>query len=44
MRFEERERAEIVPGSAERHTGRVRQWVCPECDYFEELIEEDGAE
>lgn len=36
MRLSVREIQERTPGSS-RHTPRqVREWICPECDYFEE--------
>lgn len=40
MRVREREVVERVPGTAQTTTARIREWVCPECDYFEE--DEDG--
>jgi uncharacterized protein YlaI len=36
MRLSVREVQEKVPDSAQLRTRRVREWVCPECDYFEE--------
>ncbi len=39
MRLHVRERTERVPGSRESHTRRTAEWVCPECDYFEESEE-----
>jgi rubredoxin len=32
----EHERIETVPGTHEAHSRLVREWTCPECDYFEE--------
>ena len=29
-----------VPGNAAPSTPRTREWVCPDCDYFEEAEEE----
>jgi len=29
-----------VPGSTETKTSKFREWVCPECDYFEEAEED----
>jgi rubredoxin len=29
-----------VPGNPEPATRTVREWVCPDCDYFEEAEEE----
>ncbi len=31
-----REVRERVPGRTEPRTRQVREWVCTECDYFEE--------
>lgn len=36
MRLREREVVERVPGSPQTATTRFSEWVCPECDYFEE--------
>jgi YgiT-type zinc finger domain-containing protein len=36
MRLVVRERAERVPGNRQTTTREVREWVCPECDYWEE--------
>jgi hypothetical protein len=41
MRLVERTIVDRVPGSNEEKTAHVHEWVCPECDYFEE--KEDGA-
>lgn len=43
MRLVEHERTETVPGTRETHNRLVREWTCPECDYFEEETE-DGEE
>lgn len=37
MRLNEREVVERVPGSPQTATTRFTEWVCPECDYFEEV-------
>jgi C4-type Zn-finger protein len=42
MRLVERETVSRVPGTAQEVKTLVREWVCPECDYFEE--EEGPAE
>ena len=42
MRLSERERQERAPAGIKTVTRRVREWVCPECDYFEEA--EGGEE
>ncbi len=36
MRLQVREQTDRVPGTRETRTKRVSEWVCPECDYFEE--------
>jgi hypothetical protein len=41
MRKKEFETAEKIPGTAEVKRLRVCEWVCPECEYFEE-VEEEG--
>lgn len=41
MRLAERTTVSRVPGTAEERTTRYFEWVCPECDYFEE--KEDAA-
>ena len=40
MRLRESESVLNVPGNAQATTRTVREWVCPECDYFEELDDE----
>jgi YgiT-type zinc finger domain-containing protein len=42
MRLVARERMERVPGTGQTVTRSVREWVCPECDYWEEA--ESGSE
>jgi hypothetical protein len=37
MRLREREVTERVPGTTQATTSKFREWVCPECDYFEEV-------
>jgi hypothetical protein len=41
MRRKDMELVDLVPGTAEAKTRKVSEWVCPECDYFEE-IEAEG--
>ena len=36
MRLVVRETVSRVPGTAQEVKTSVREWVCPECDYFEE--------
>ena len=40
MRLSEREIEERVPGDPRPSVRRVREWICPECDYFEEVDSE----
>ncbi len=41
MRRKDREEVSHVPGTSEKKATKVSEWVCPDCDYFEE-IEEDA--
>ena len=44
MRLREREVTDRIPGLPKPRISRFREWVCPECDYFEEEDEdEDGS-
>lgn len=36
-----RESVEQIPGNPKATTRKVREWVCPECDYFEEAGEDE---
>jgi len=36
MRLEERRVYDRLPGTSESRERRNWEWVCPECDYFEE--------
>jgi hypothetical protein len=43
MRLSVREIRDAVPGAGQT-TGRVlREWICPECDYFEEAETGEGT-
>lgn len=42
MRLRERETIARVPGTAQTTAIRYQEWVCPECDYFEEPEESTG--
>ena len=37
MRLSEREIAEHRPEQSQPAIRHVREWICPECDYFEEV-------
>ena len=41
MRVRDREVIDRLPGTAQTTTTKFREWICPECDYFEEV--EDGS-
>ena len=40
MRYHETESIVQVPGYPQASTPKPREWVCPDCDYFEEAEEE----
>jgi hypothetical protein len=42
MRLSVREIREAIPGGSESAVRVTREWICPECDYFEEA--ETGEE
>lgn len=37
MRVRERQVTDRVPGTPQTLTTTFREWVCPDCDYFEEV-------
>lgn len=39
MRLRERQTIDRLPGTTQTRTSIFREWVCPECDYFEEAEE-----
>jgi hypothetical protein len=41
MRLTQKETVVRVPGNPNATTRQSREWVCPDCDYFEEF-EDDG--
>ena len=41
MRLEEKETIVKLPDNPTRSVARAREWICPDCDYFEE-VEEGG--
>jgi transposase len=41
MQLQERDTIVYVPGDPGGRPQKVREWVCPECDYFEEAEKED---
>ena len=40
MRLDNKETVVLVPGNPIPSTTRAPEWVCPDCDYFEEADEE----
>jgi len=40
MKLRERQSVVRVPGNPNASTRVAREWVCPDCDYFEEPEEE----
>ena len=40
MRLSERQIEEHIPGQPAGTARMVREWICPECDYFEEADSE----
>ena len=42
MRLTVRQRTERVPGAGQTTSRDVREWVCPECDYWEESESGEG--
>jgi transposase len=41
MRLKERETVVQIPGNPGASRPRLREWVCPECDYFEDAEESE---
>ena len=41
MRLVEQETVERLPGTSEVKRHKSSEWVCPECDYFEEAESEE---
>jgi YgiT-type zinc finger domain-containing protein len=42
MRMRAVERIERIPGASQTVTHQVREWVCPDCSYEEEVEDEDA--
>ena len=42
MRLRDREIVDRVPGTLQTKTTKYQEWVCPECDYFEEAEDVAG--
>ena len=43
MRLAERQLVDRVPGTSQTKTTKIREWVCRECDYFEDADSEEGG-
>ena len=43
MRLNTREVREAIPGRGQGGVRVVREWICPECDYFEEAETGEGT-
>jgi hypothetical protein len=42
MQLRQRRVTDHIPGTPQTATARFHEWVCPECDYFEE-VDDDGS-
>lgn len=43
MRIRQREMTQAIPGTPQTNTQQFGEWVCPECEYFEDVDEDwDG--
>ena len=42
MTLRERTTTDRVPGTSQTQTTTLHEWVCPDCDYFEEGEELEG--
>lgn len=42
MKIRESEVTDRVPGTPQAKTTKLREWVCPECDYFEDVEDQDS--
>ena len=40
MQLRERQTIDRVPGTSQTKVSTFREWVCPDCDYFEEAGED----
>ena len=44
MRMRLAERVDTIPGTQQTVKREYREWICPECDYFEDVEPEDMIE
>ena len=42
MRLVTHQAADRIPGQGQASVREVREWICPECDYFEEAEAGEG--
>jgi len=42
MQLKESRQTVQIPGNPKPTTRTVREWVCPDCEYFEEEGEQEG--
>ena len=42
MRLKVREQTDYIPGQSQVVRTEIKEWICPDCDYFEEF--EESAE
>lgn len=42
MRLVVREVRDTIPGTGQASARPLREWICPECDYFEEAEPGEG--
>ena len=42
MQLISRDQIDTIPGVGQTSTQHVREWVCPECDYWEEAEGNEG--
>lgn len=43
MKLNEKEVTERLPGAPQPVVAKIREWVCPECDYFEDVEDGEGS-
>jgi predicted RNA-binding Zn-ribbon protein involved in translation (DUF1610 family) len=41
MHLRETQVTDRLPGTLQTKTAKIHEWLCPECDYFEEAEAED---
>ena len=44
MRVRLAERTDVIPGTHQVVKREYREWICPECDYFEDVEAEEILE